>query len=406
LPDFKDLKKNIERTQQLSRQVIDNFLIYYAASKDRLDRLFENRIKPYRHITDKMPNEWRNFLKNQFIAHKIFKSGGLISKYLNYVEVGYRSNRELEFLEYQKEHPWRFSFNKIVDNPHSDFYTMQDLFYDQEYLLYSPSVTKALFDMPDISTWFNLIGLSGKCMQTFGTVAYFRSFDREDIIFYARELDHSLESDSDITEHIEEHPLPYAMLWSGATLPRVVYKDHMIRHVAARYIDDDFRSEMLDQHFGKEFVDNVYKLLLKNWHTHPHHAKAYYDEEENILHLTAMTIKGFEKLVDALNDSGYDLPTEPHDNVSHSMRYIASDILKREIKINPFENLFDQQNTEDADDQNLDALNDYISMLVEAVNSGKEPNIAQMAEAAGIDLETAADVAEHMLNQIKNSSNR
>lgn len=401
MKNYKEITEHAERNSQISRQVVDDFLIYYAASKNRLDKTFERKIKRYRHITTKMSKEWKNILKSQFIAHQIFKADGLIHKYLNHVEVGYRSKQEIEYLRQQKEHPWRYSFSEIIENPYPDFYTMYDLFTGEEYLLYSPSVSQILLQAPDIRIWFNLIGFNGMCMQTYGTVEYFRAFDKRDITFYAREQNPDLETDDDIAAHIEDHPLPYSMLWSGAMTPEIAHDNHLMRYIAARYFDDDFTSELFEKRFSIEYSNNVYRLSLINWDEFPHYAIAYYDEREELLHLTAMTMEGFDKLVEIVNASGYDLPPEPHDNASPGMLLTASDILKQEIAINPFESLFNPDDVQNSgDNEQLDAINRYLELLMEAVNSDKKPDIKKLADKAGIDHATAADITEQVLGRL------
>lgn len=398
--NFKDLKKNAERSRQLNRQVVDNFMIRCAVSKDRVDKTFEQRVNRYRHIIPNMPKGWKNFLKTQFIAHRIFRADGLIHKYLNAFEAGYRNKEELEYLRSQKEHPWRFSFSEILENPHPDFYTMHDLFTGQEYLLYSPEISDILLEYPDIPTWFILIGSDGMCMQTYGPIAFFRSFGRSDIVFFARKLNPDLETDEDIVNHIEEHPLPYSMLWSGALRPAVVYDDHHIRHFAARYNDPDFESEAFEKNFRVEYDEGVYSMPLKNRDEFPHFATAYYDEREEMLHLIAMTMEGFDKLVEGVNACGYDLPPEPHDNVTPGMLTTASEILKRDIVINPFETPLEPEASPGLDDEGLERVNTFVGLLMEALSNGKKPDVKQMADKTGIDLATAEDITKQLLDRL------
>src|SRR5699024_5687466 len=107
-------------------------------------------------------------------AHEVFKRGGLIKKYLNHVEVGFRSERELEYLRLQKEHPWQYSFCEILSNPHPDFYKMRDLFTGKTFMVYSQGMSTTLSQNPgDIRAWFLLTSYDGMCIQTFGTIACF-----------------------------------------------------------------------------------------------------------------------------------------------------------------------------------------------------------------------------------------
>lgn len=396
LQSFKKLKKQLDRKAEISRKAIDEFLLYYAAQKDGLDRRFDNKVKRFRHITNVMPDGWQDYLKSQYIVHRIFKSNGLISKYLKHSNIQSLSVAQREFLEEQKEHPWSYSFAEIVNNPHPDFYNMRDIFTGEEYLLYSQSISKTLLHTPDVRTWFNLVSFGNECCMTYGSVSYFQSFDYNDISFFAHELDPDLKWNEEIANHINEHPLPYSMLFSGAKIPLIMHQDYRIRHIAARYYDDDFSSDPFRELFRVEYDKQVYRLSLEKWSNFPHFAIAYFDEREAILHLTAMTVTGFEKLVKAVNNCGYDLSIHPHDNVSPGMLSTASDILRRDITINPFENLFDPK----TENEQFDELNVFLELLIESFNNKQEPDIREMAEKAGLDVKTAISIAEQVAQNL------
>jgi hypothetical protein len=398
---YKEFKRNGKRVQQITRSVVDNFLVIYAASKDKLNQKFEKRIKQYQLDFNKMPDDWRFYLEDQFIAHQIFKEGGLIAKYLNHVEIGYRSSRELKYLRQQKEHPWRFSFSVIRDKPHPDFYMMHDLFTGGDYLLYSPGVSQLLFKIPTVHTWFNLIRFDGKCMQSYGPISYYKSFDREDIRFFSRQLNPDIETDEDIIHQIEAKPIPYCMLLRGALVPPVSTKSHRIKNFVAKYDVDDFRTEDFEGPFEVEYSEGIYRLGLKNWDEFPHYTAAYYDEKEQLLHLTAMTSKGFEELAKAVNACGIDCAPEPHDEVSPEMINIASNILGREITVNPFEELFKPPPPSLEDQKNRDAVNHYLDLLMDAINNNKEPDIRKMAAEANIDYQDAAILTKKVLEQFE-----
>lgn len=74
------------------------------------------------HITKEFHNEWLNKLKAQYIAHKIFKKDGLIKSYLNHSVLRRLNQKEMKYLGFQAEHPWRFSFSVILDNPAENYY--------------------------------------------------------------------------------------------------------------------------------------------------------------------------------------------------------------------------------------------------------------------------------------------
>jgi hypothetical protein len=81
------------------------------------ERVFAPRDLPYRHVTNEFEKEWVNRLKAQYLAHQIFKSGGLIRKMLPHAGLKKLSPTEMDFLEQHARQPWRFCFSIILENP-------------------------------------------------------------------------------------------------------------------------------------------------------------------------------------------------------------------------------------------------------------------------------------------------
>jgi hypothetical protein len=50
---------------------------------------------------------------------------------------------------------------------------------------------------------------NGACWQTFGPVVPFRSFQPDDIFFFATELNLFIETEEDLMADVEENPFPY-----------------------------------------------------------------------------------------------------------------------------------------------------------------------------------------------------
>lgn len=105
---------------------------------------------------------------------------------------------------------------------------MRDVFSGEEYLLFSPSIDR-LKATENILLWFNLIEFNGLCWQSYGPIGEFQSFGPEDVLFFATEKNPDLEDESEVQKNIENDPLPYMMLLSGAAFPRTFHKkDEMI----------------------------------------------------------------------------------------------------------------------------------------------------------------------------------
>ena len=187
MTDFKDLKAICRENSEMCRSLVEEFLVYYAARNEKLDKEMNERLVRYRHITREFQEGWVNMLKMQYIAHRIFKKDGPIKKYLNHSALKHLGAPERRYLERQAEHPWRFSFSVITGHPAEHFYTMEDVFTGDSFLLHSPGVTKTLMEQ-QAALWFNLVGYNGACWQSFGPIGAYQSFQPDDIFFFATEL--------------------------------------------------------------------------------------------------------------------------------------------------------------------------------------------------------------------------
>lgn len=127
MKDFEAIRKTCEANSSIAKTVIDEFILYYAATQYRLDRTMTEAFSAYRHLTTEFENELTNRLKAQYIAHNIFKSGGLIRKIITHTELKKLSRYEMDFLEYLSSQPWRFCFSIIINNPATDFFIMEDI---------------------------------------------------------------------------------------------------------------------------------------------------------------------------------------------------------------------------------------------------------------------------------------
>jgi len=400
--DYKTLQTICNKNNTISHKVIDEFLLYYSAQNDKTDREADKRLAPYRHITSQFQKSWVNMIKAQYIAHKIFKKDGLINKYLKHSAVKNLREDEIRFLEQQAEYPWRFSFSMIINRPEEHFYEMEDVFSGDEFLLYSPGISDYL-KTQGVTLCFNLIAYNGSCWQTYGPIAVYQSFEPDDIFFFATELHptENFEYDEDITEDIEDNPVPYMMLLCGANYPLTFHKKDQIVQVISEFDQDTFNTKGLDKKFRIEYNDEIYRISLKQWDNHPHFAKAFYDETKKVLLLTALTDRGYSALVNALNNCGYDLPEEPDIRVNLTMLTTAETILKRDIVLSNYDHLFEQETSQE-DQERLDKINKLLGLVMPDINAGKEPDIESYARQADIDPEIARDVIEQVMKKFGN----
>jgi hypothetical protein len=399
MKNFKKIKDICDENSKISTKVIDEFLLYYAAGRNNLEHVMEKGFAAYKHITKNLQKEVTNRLKSQFIIHKVFRKEGFIKSYLNQPALKKLGARERDFLEFQAEHSWKFSFSIIKYSPAENFFEMVDVFTNEEFLLYSPGVTKTLEVQP-IILWFNLISFNGTCWQSFGPIGAYQSFEPDDIFFFATELDPQINDEQELLENLENNPLPYMMLISGGNYPLIFNKKDQLVHVAAEYEIDMMDTKSLTGSFKTEYVNDVYRLSLKKWSEPPHFSQAFYDEINSKIVLTAMTDRGFSALVKGLNEFGYDFSSEPLIRVNLTMITTSADILRKKIRLTNYDEFFIKKTSPETR-KNLDNLNVLMGLILPDINANQEPNIEMLALKAGVDIQTTRNLVKLIQEKVK-----
>lgn len=392
--DFENIRNICEKNTKRSEEVIDNFLIPYATEKNHLAREFNMRLKPYQHVVGNLQQDWISQFNTQYIAHRLFKNKGLINKYINHSYLQKLTTNDLDYLGFQVDHPWRFSFSEILSNPSEDFYLMMDVFTSDTYLLFSPGITKILYSQ-QVLLWFNLIGYNGVCWQSFGPMIPYSGFESDDIFYFATTLNPDIETEEDLCEDLENNPVPYMMLVNGSTIPPVFHKNDQVVFVVSEFDTEEINTKSMQKDFKIEYNQGVYRLTLKRWGDHPHFCTVYYDENEKLLILSSMTDRGYNTLVNRLKEYGLELPEEPYIRVSPSMLSICSKLFGTESPLDEYESLFTKESNE-TDNKEVEKLNTLLGMYIDEINSGQNPNIEMLAKKTGIDPETAKEVIDQV----------
>jgi len=392
--DYQKIERVCRESSAISGLVIDDFLINYAASHDKLEHEARVKLGKYKHITRNLGRSVINYLISQYIAHRIFRKDGLISKYLKHSALKGLLHEQKSFLLQQADTPWRFCFSMITANPAHDFYEMEDVFSQESFLLYSPG-TADILKSGNKTLWFNLIGFNGYCWQSFGPINAYKSFEPDDIFFYATETTPYLEDETDIINHIESHPVPYMMLISGSEYPVTFHKNDQVVINQAEYHKGSFDLKQARRQFEMESANNVHRYSLKGWDDFPHFAYVYYDKDAKTLLLTAMTDKGFSKLAGALGSEGLDIPEDPDLRLNPAMLVTAGNILNRTIVLNPYEELFTKK-TSPAEQEELDKINNVMNLILPDINAGREPDLQALSEKTGMDVKTIQTLASNL----------
>ena len=397
MKDFEAIRRICSEQNKLIEIVIDRFLMYYAVEHSNLEPEMERNFNSYIHIIRKFPEEWPKRLKAQYIVHKIFRKVGFIRNYLNQSSIKNLDITERNFLEFQSTHPWKFSFSVIKEQPSEDFFIMEDVFTSENFLLFSPAVSIINKDQ-SVKLWFNLLTYNGYCSQTFGPIAAYNSFEPDDIFFFATELNPDISNETELLANLEQNPVPYMMLWSGANLPPVYNKKDMLVQAMSIYDMDSIDTKLLTKTFKSEYNEGVYRLALKNWNKPPHFSQAYYDENQKLFLISSMTDRGFNAIIKALNEYGFTFTPDPLIRVNITMLTAASEILKRNIKLNEYEDLFSRE-TSASDKEAMDKLNIFLGLVIPDINTGRKPDIQTLASKAGVDIATARNLVEEIMKK-------
>jgi hypothetical protein len=383
----------------MSEKLIDGFLIGYAARHQGLEKKMNQQFARYRHVTRKFDKGTVDMMKSQYIAQRIFREGGMIGKLMNNPALKRFEGEERDYLEQQVAMPWRFSFSMITGEPEDEFFLMEDIFSEVEYLLFSPGISQLKASGNPV-LWLNLIGFNGSCWQSFGPIGAFDSFQPDDIYFFATELNPEIVDEADVASHIETNPLPYMMLLSGAAYPLTFHKKEQMRYMMAEYDQDTLDTAALKTSFKTEYDSGVYRFIHKEWGEPPHMAQAYFDENLKLFLFTAMTGSAFGELVKGVNVFGYHFSVEPFLSVNTSMVVTAQDILQKKVVLNEYEELFHVE-PDEGKQEVVDEMNAFMALVLPDINAGRKPDIEEAARKSGLAIETAQDLVNMVTGKLQ-----
>jgi hypothetical protein len=399
MTDYNSLLAICQNDSRISKEAVDDFLVYYASARDKIDQVFDKKISRFAHVVKEMPSNWKGLIKAQFIGHQIFKAGGLIGKYLNHSAVKELKPEQRNYLKKMADHPWRFSFGTVADNPAPDFYEMEDAFDGSTYLLHSRSMSQTLSEH-NVLLWFNLIGYDGSCWQTFGPVIALKSFSADDIFFYATEINSEIESEEDLTADIDENPIQYMMLAAGSNYPLIESRGHQILQVFGQGHSGDIDVKALKSEFTVEYAKPVFRISHSAWSEHPHSTVAYYHEELGTVSLTGLTDAGYHEMALLLKKNRLVVPEDPDIRIHVPLLKTMETVFKRRPEIDPYARLFEKTRSPQAE-ASLAKLNQFMALALPYINSGREPDIDALAKKAGVDPESAREVLTAALNKVK-----
>ena len=394
--DFSNIRIRCKQSSEISNKFVDEYLLHFCADREDLEKIMARKLGPFRGVMQKMPEEWPFQIASQYIAYRLFRTNGFAQNYLKRELLKDRTAPELEWLRFQIDHPWRFSFFSIKEKPGRDFFVMTDELINEDILLYSPGITTILDQYGPMQMFLLLVGFNGECWQTYGNLAYFRSMQPFDLLYFARQMNYSADFLNSIPELIDKDPIPFLLLWRGGEIPLSVHGKDLIIFNKSEFHDADFVPDKYEDKFLISRKYPVYQLQLKRWSSHPHFAACYYHAKKKRLVFTAMTDRGYEKIIEALESSGYKVPHTPEFRATMAMIFTAKEILKTDMELVPYEKTFSKPVSPEQQEE-LNKINAFSRDFLEYYNEGKEYNLHALAVKAGIDDDVARQVAEQII---------
>lgn len=394
--DFQKLKRFCESQSALSNRVIDELLIYLVAEQSGLDGEFDRQVERYGPAAARLQGPNLNLLKTQYIGQRIFRKGGLLERYLQHPALARLQVAERQFLEHQLTHPWRLCFAEIQERHPGNFFTMWDVFGQESFLLYSPGMGETL-KTQTVWTWNLLVQDNGSCCQCFGPIVPFRSFTDDDLFYFAQQYEPAIQSEADLVEDLNEHPLAYMMLMAYCEFPVIVTRGFEMVFNKAVWEDVSLEGWKRPSGLQRQEKNGIELMELPDIGSFPHYAKAYYDRSGRLLTLTAMTDEGFKGLCDLFADAGLHVIPYPDVRLHNSMVIAIQDILGRSPSIYyPYGQLFEPETPADDNQKKAVAeLKELMNYLNRAWNAGQRDfSVDELARRFQLDPRTVDSVLE------------
>lgn len=376
---YAQIRKNALDSRGLKYDVLDEYLIPYLVNIKKYEESLFSALRVYRDVMDNLPQETQTNLVAQYFAFRLFQKDGLIHKIRNHSQIKNAPSDVVEFIGWYMAHPWRLVFMVIEGNPVAQFYEMRDVLSGEQYLVFSAGIGYEI-EVESNTLIFTLLWYNGECWLTYGPIVDLLDFSADDIFFFATEMnpDEVFETYKDVLPEIERNPLPFMMILTRPLTQLMSIEGEVIQYY---YLEEEvppFNPDILSNNFTKEYNDGVYRFLPRDeYGQFPDFGKVYYDQEEEVLVITATTKRGFEAAVQQLNGKGFDLPLTPFFKVNPEMLRLASNVLDKPVRITPYEYSFESKEAKYG--IAMEAFKRHTELIKTEMDHGKEPDIEKLA---------------------------
>ncbi len=388
-------KEQQKWSNEMCQTVFDDTFMYFIADKKKMDQLLNRTIKKYQKVLEELPSDFLPRVTAAYLAGMSLGPNGWIHEYSNHAVFKNLTADQKRWLGIVKDNPWNYVLCFIKKDWGNNYYTMFDPLTDEEFPLYSPGIA-AYGKEYEHAMWFFLRTEKANCYQTYGPIIPFRSITHDDLFYLAIELNPTIETHEDFLKTVRTNPFPFYLSTIGSAYPITMNRSDQVVHCTSYFDIPDLDMETLKANFQVEWNQGVYRISDPKWTEFPHFANAYYVEKDEVLICYAMTDRGFEAFINLLSIAGLPVNDFADERITPTMIVVLDKLgIKKVDRTSQFERLFTPKS--DIGDENFEKkINHFMSLLVPYFNSGKEPNLEQLAKKSDIDLENAISLYQHL----------
>lgn len=365
---------------------LENYVFYWTAKKVKLDKEWARYMSERQEIIARLPSEWPGMAQAQCAFASVFCSGAGNRKFRKAMGAELDID-EIAFCKEAEVRPWRFSLFTVEERLGSDFYRIADQLGGEGGILKSPSVTSLLRSNKKV--FFTLLADNGKCLQTYGMVAYFNSIGAQELAYFADVLDHGSVEGRSIAHRIAERPLPFLFLFAYADAPVPMHGKDAVRFCASeRYVPDPMRIVLPDEYLenGDDQVLN-FRLGGENFFDSQN---LYLDLGQKKAVLIAQTRTAYRAAVEFLRPY-LELPLDPQLDLSPIISIAAEALVGAGQPYAEYTARFTEATSRE-ENPALESINRAFDALMEAYNKGMPIDVEKAAKEYGVPAEVVPGI--------------
>lgn len=400
-------KKALEKMQasdalrETMHELVDDYYLPIMEDKTNyLEQLHKITSSDWaRRFFPKMPPGWMDFLPTTVLTYECFKKNGLFTRRPELEREACVSLQAKFLCKAFHEKPWKYSYCRITKKVRSQFFEMTDILDGEKFELYSNSVDNYLNEFGKSVLFGVLCFWNGHCWQTYSNLSYFISFQDLDILSFARAIDPSCADKADVYRILDKNLLPFLALFCYAQVPHTTHQKQPLEFIQTTCTCSELPLEAMAKDFNISKVQGVYHLALIPYPDRLLVAEAFWSPKKKELVVEASTLEMQIKLQRAFHKYKIQIPADPDFEMGITMKVAIHSILQKELRT-PMANRFQSKSRPEMEPGELDTVNRFMDLLIEKLNHKKCYELKELAQLAGIDLETAKGLETVVLKQL------